>query len=58
MFGNKIEVKTPDQLAQMRQAGLVVAAVIDSLRSAVAPGVTTAELNDVAHETIRSRGAA
>lgn len=58
MFGNKIEVKTPDQLAHMRQAGLVVAAVIDSLRSAVAPGVTTAELNDVAHETIRSRGAA
>lgn len=57
MFGRSIEVKTPEQLAVMRRAGLVVAQIIDALRSHVAVGVTTSELNEVAHEVIRSAGA-
>ncbi|MGI8887691.1 MAG: type I methionyl aminopeptidase [Nocardioidaceae bacterium] len=52
-----IEIKTPDQIALMREAGLVVAETLGLLRQAVAPGVSTAELNAVAGEHIRSRGA-
>lgn len=57
MFGRNIEVKTPEQLAVMRRAGLVVAQIIDALRNHVAVGVTTSELDEVAHEVIRSAGA-
>lgn len=52
-----IELKTPDQLALMRAAGLVVAETLALLRSAVKAGVTTAELNEVAEKHIRARGA-
>lgn len=41
----------------MRQAGLVVAAVIDALKQNVAVGVSTAELDEIAHDVIRSAGA-
>ncbi len=57
MFGRKIEVKTREQLATMRRAGLVVADVIDALRQNVAVGVSTAELDEIAHDVIRSAGA-
>lgn len=52
-----IELKTRDQLGLMRQAGLVVAAALAALREAVKPGVSTAELDALAEEVIRSRGA-
>lgn len=57
MFGRGPELKSPDQVAAMRQAGLVVAHALAAVREAVAPGVTTAELDAVAHETIRAHGA-
>lgn len=58
MFGNRrLEIKSPAQIAAMREAGLVVARTLEVLRSAVAPGVTTAELDALAEETIRSNGA-
>lgn len=57
MFGRSIEVKSGEQLAVMRRAGLVVAQIIESLRANVAVGVTTSELNEIAHEVIRSAGA-
>lgn len=59
MFGTPrgVELKTPDQLRQMRRAGLVVAAAIAATAAQVRPGVTTAELDAVAAETIRSAGA-
>ena len=41
----------------MRRAGLVVADVIATLRQHVAVGVTTAQLNEAAHDVIRSAGA-
>ena len=40
---DRIELKTPDQVRRMRQAGLVVADVHAALREAVRPGITTAE---------------
>jgi methionyl aminopeptidase len=53
----RIEIKTPDQIALMRKAGIVVAETLELLREAVAPGVTTRELDALAEEHIRSRGA-
>ena len=41
----------------MRRAGLVVAETLELLREAVRPGVTTADLDAVAEQHIRSRGA-
>ncbi|MBA3266247.1 MAG: type I methionyl aminopeptidase [Nocardioidaceae bacterium] len=52
-----IEIKTPEQIAWMREAGLVVAEALSLLESAVEPGVTTRELDAIAETHIRSRGA-
>ncbi|RYY41291.1 MAG: type I methionyl aminopeptidase, partial [Actinomycetales bacterium] len=57
MFGRGIELKSPEQVVAMRRAGLVVAHALDAVRSAIAPGVTTAELDALAHDTIRAHGA-
>ena len=53
----RIERKTPDQLRAMRAAGLVVARVLDQLRLAGRPGVTTAELDELAREELARAGA-
>ncbi len=53
----KLEIKTPEQIAVMRRAGVVVAETLEVLREAVAPGVTTGELDKVAERHIRSMGA-
>jgi methionyl aminopeptidase len=52
-----IEIKTPAQLACMREAGLVVARTLKILRDAVQPGVTTAELDAIAAKEIAAAGA-
>ena len=58
MFRDRgLEIKTPEQIALMRRAGLVVAETLALLRSAVAPGVTTKELDALAEEHIRQSGA-
>jgi methionyl aminopeptidase len=53
----EIELKTPDQIVLMRQAGLVVADTLAKLRDAVAPGVSTADLDALAEASIREAGA-
>ena len=58
MFGReRIQLKTPDQVTLMRRAGLVVAHALAAVRSSLAPGMTTADLDDVAAEVIRAAGA-
>ncbi len=52
-----IQYKTPEQIEKMRAAGLVVAAALAATRAAVAPGVSTARLDEIAAEVIRSHGA-
>jgi len=52
-----IEYKTPEQLVLMRAAGLVVHAALERMRAAVAPGVTTADLDAIAEEAIHAAGA-
>lgn len=53
----RIERKTAAQLRAMRAAGLVVARVLDQLREAARPGVTTAELDQLAREELARSGA-
>jgi methionyl aminopeptidase len=52
-----IQYKTPEQITLMRAAGLVVADVLAQCRAAVAPGVSTADLDALAREVIHSHGA-
>jgi methionyl aminopeptidase len=52
-----IEYKTPEQIDAMRVAGLVVAEALAATGAAVAPGVSTADLDAVAEEVIRGAGA-
>ena len=53
----QIEIKTPGQLAVMREAGLVVARTLAVAAAAVRPGVSTAELDVLAEHEIRTAGA-
>jgi methionyl aminopeptidase len=46
-----------DELAKMRRAGKVVAEMHDATRAAIAPGVTTRHLNEIAAAVIERRGA-
>ncbi|WP_034089826.1 type I methionyl aminopeptidase [Streptacidiphilus albus] len=52
-----VEIKTPEQIAKMREAGLIVAEALAACREAVAPGVTTRELDAIAAKVISDRGA-
>jgi methionyl aminopeptidase len=49
-----IEIKTADQVALMRRAGMVVGTALQLLRSSAGPGVSTGELDAIAEEYIRS----
>jgi methionyl aminopeptidase len=49
--------KSSEELERMRRAGSVVAATIDRLVEAVRPGMTTADLDRIAEDAIRSAGA-
>ena len=51
-----IEIKTPDQIAKMRVAGVLVGETLELLRTEVRPGVSTGELDAIAHENIRAGG--
>ncbi|HEX3962599.1 MAG TPA: type I methionyl aminopeptidase [Trebonia sp.] len=52
-----IQVKSPDQVARMREAGLVVARTLKVLADAVRPGITTTDLDRIAEREIRGAGA-
>jgi len=52
-----IILKTPEEVAVMAKASRVVAEVLEILKQAVRPGVTTDELDRLAEAEIRARGA-
>ena len=52
-----VEIKTPEQIALMRKAGIVVGETLDLMRRTVKAGMTTRELDAIAEDHIRSRGA-
>ena len=49
--------RSADELAKMRKAGRVVAEIHEATRAAIRPGVTTAEINEVAVDVLANRGA-
>lgn len=55
--GRVIEIKSAGELQAMRAAGLVVARALTLLTEQVKPGVSTAELDELAEQTIRDAGA-
>ena len=58
MFMEKaVEVKSKDELATMRQAGAVVADILVLLSGMIKPGMTTGEIDKIAREELKKRGA-
>jgi methionyl aminopeptidase len=55
--GRMIQIKTAHEIELMRASGLVTAGALKAVRAAVAPGVSTGELDRVAEDHIRSQGA-
>jgi methionyl aminopeptidase len=53
----KVQIKTPEQIELMRIAGQVVGHTLQTLERAVVPGVTTAELDQIARDCIYGAGA-
>jgi methionyl aminopeptidase len=52
-----ITLKTKDETAKMREAGLIVAEMLASCRAAVKPGITTGELDRIAADVLKKHGA-
>ena len=52
-----MSVDTPEELEGLRRAGALAAEVLGAVGEAVAPGVTTAELDALAAEQMRAAGA-
>jgi methionyl aminopeptidase len=53
----ELELKSKDDVARMRRAGGIVAEVLQRLQEEVRPGITTLELDRIAEEITRKRGA-
>jgi len=56
-WSERIQLKSADDIALMRAAGLVVAGTLATLREAVAAGITTRDLDELAAAEIRAAGA-
>ena len=56
-LAERIQLKSPEQIALMRRAGLVVARALREMQDAVAPGVSTADLDDIARNVLADEGA-
>ena len=57
LFSRAAAVRTPEQIALMRRAGLVVAEMHEEIRAAIRPGVTTGALDRIGREVLARRGA-
>ena len=53
-----IQLKSPREIEIMAQGGRILAATVDRVRAAVRPGVSTAELDEIAETFIRSHDGA
>lgn len=54
--GRDVELKTQGELEAMRSAGLLVARTLAAVTELAAPGISTAELDALAEQTIRAGG--
>jgi methionyl aminopeptidase len=58
VFGRKgLDTKTPDQIRKMRLAGVVVGETLELIGGQASAGVTTGDLDRIAEDFIRSKGA-
>jgi methionyl aminopeptidase len=51
-----IEIKSREEIAAMRRAGILVGETLELLRSSARPGISTGELDAIAEDHIRSGG--
>jgi methionyl aminopeptidase len=56
-WASQIHIKTPAEIALMREAGRVNRLALEAVRALLRPGVTTADLNAAAEEVLRKHGA-
>jgi len=56
-WARQIHLKTPEEIAIMREAGRINATIHATVREMLKPGVTTAELNAAAEEVLRKHHA-
>lgn len=52
-----IQIKSRDEIALMRQAGIVVGNTLATLRDSVKPGISTADLDEIARDCLAKAGA-
>jgi methionyl aminopeptidase len=57
MARERISLKSDSDIVLMREAGLITAAALKAVRDAIAPGISTLELDALAEATIISMGA-
>ncbi|HET9449443.1 MAG TPA: type I methionyl aminopeptidase [Aggregicoccus sp.] len=53
----QVELKSPEEISRMREAGRIVCEILDELERTVAPGVSTWDLDALAEKLIRAKGA-
>ena len=57
-YNSQMRLKTSDEIEMMRRAGRVVAEALAAMRDAIVPGqTTTLDLDEIAYETLKRRGA-
>lgn len=52
----KTRIKTPEEIAAMRESGRLLATVLATLKEAVRPGISTKELAEIAKRELRGTG--
>jgi methionyl aminopeptidase len=52
-----VSINRPEELAALRAAGVIVRLMLDAMKQAVRPGVTTGELDEVGAAVMREHGA-
>jgi methionyl aminopeptidase len=52
-----LQLKTPDEIAVMRETGRIVAQAHIAMKEALRPGISTGELDKIAETVIRDHGA-
>ena len=58
MFKNsEIQLKTKEQFSIMQKAGKVVAMCLEEIKTQIKPGMTTKNLDNIAHEIMKKEGA-
>ena len=52
-----MSINTPEELEKLKAAGVIVRRMLEAMKKAVRPGVTTAELDETGAQVMREHGA-